>query len=915
MKLKKILAIALSCSLLWETPLVPQANSGYSQGANIQTESTGSHRQNPSKAAGLSSGSLEGAEPSALSPKAEETITPSKDKVTALPSKEGGTTAPSGDTGTSAPPSKDAGVPAPLSKDEEPPALPSKDAEASPLPSSADNPAVFQNGKADDSQWVFLDYNTYEMSIGDVFQLEAEAELSSEITWSSDNDGIASVSADGTITANGIGTAIITATATAVTEEGRFTGTAACEVTVKNRISLNHNSLVVYVGKAEKLAASLVEEEAITWSSSEPEVVKVNAQGEITPVKAGKATVTAATASGAAESCKVTVKNPSLTLKSKATAYVKGTLKLEATARPSGTVKWESSDPKVAAVNQQGQVSPKKTGTATITATCNGISKKCKVTVKNPSLKIKSAKAAVYEGNTYRLDITARPSEGLKWKSSNSKVATVNETGEVVGKKAGTATLTATLLGKKATCKVEVLENKHKFNRASVTIMKGQSAALQLLNLSENETVYFRLLDDSWERVGCSYSGNTCEITGEAAGIATVQAVYSRYVDGQAVTGVSQCAIKIIDSGIVQQQISIAIHAKKQLKLKNVGKEGLSIVHTAWESSHPKIASIDGNGQITGKASGTAKVAATVTYSDGSTEKFLTTIKVSNPKLKTSSSVMAIGKSKRLKLTGTNTYSTIKWKIGKGSLASIRQDGTVVSNYTTGKTVITVTVDGKTIKHKLAVTNPRLKSSYKALSVGKTTQISVKGASSKKKITYKSKNKSVATVSKSGKVKAKSNGNTEIIVKADGVSLAFKVSVAPQRALSACKKGHQIMYSSTYSQAQRMQNGFYDCSSLVFRAYGKDAGLLGGSSSYAPTAASMAYYLERTGKAISFKGLDASQLLPGDLIFYGDSSNRNGRYKNIYHVSMYYGDGYRLEKPLRYYYPDGNIVLIARPVR
>ena len=123
------------------------------------------------------------------------------------------------------------------------------------------------------------------------------------------------------------------------------------------------------------------------------------------------------------------------------------------------------------------------------------------------------------------------------------------------------------------------------------------------------------------------------------------------------------------------------------------------------------------------------------------------------------------------------------------------------------------------------------------------------------------------------------------------------------------------MYSSTYSQARRMENGYYDCSSLVFRAYGRDTGLLGGIPSYAPSAAAMAYYLERTGKGISQQGLDASQLLPGDLIFYGSASSPNGRYKNIYHVSMYYGDGYRLENPLRYYYPDSNIVLIARPVR
>ena len=90
-------------------------------------------------------------------------------------------------------------------------------------------------------------------------------------------------------------------------------------------------------------------------------------------------------------------------------------------------------------------------------------------------------------------------------------------------------------------------------------------------------------------------------------------------------------------------------------------------------------------------------------------------------------------------------------------------------------------------------------------------------------------------------------------------------------------------------------------------------GLLGGMPSWAPTAASMAAHLESTGKVISYTGVDASKLLPGDLIFY--SNGRNGRYRNIYHVSMYYGDGYRLEKPLRAYNRWGNIAMIARPLK
>ncbi|MEY8516948.1 Ig-like domain-containing protein [Lachnospiraceae bacterium 29-84] len=903
MKLKKMLVLALSCLLIAETPLISQAApstfKAFPLQADIQSQTDLSlQEEEPICRNPASQANQEDA------PLSMDTSTREENPAVSAPS-----------SPEDNPLSKDTSVPVDGSASEG--CLPQADpGTLEDIISKPDSGNAAEPGtESDGSLLVYLERDTYKMNIGDSFRLEVYTDLPADITWSSDQEGIASVSDDGTVTATGIGTAVITATGVATTEDGTFTGAASCEITVGNTITFEQDHITLYLGQTQKLSVSLPVQEEITWTSSAPDTASVSTSGAVTSKKAGTATITATTASGATAFCRVTVKNPELKLKSSATAYLKSTLLLKAEAFPAGKITWKSSDPKVATVNSKGQVKPKKKGTTTITATCNGISKKCKVTVKKPSLKLKTKSAVLFEGSAFRPEVTAKPANSLKWKSSRPKIASVNANGEIVGKKPGTATLTASLLGKKASCKVRVIKDKHKLSRTSATIMKGQSISLRLSNLSSNESVYFRLSGDSWPYAGISTSGNTCEVTGIETGTAILQAIYTSYQDGQSVTGVSECRIKVVDRGISQQQVSLAVKTKKELTLKNVEKEGLSLLHTTWESSKPKVAEINGNGVVTGKASGTAKITATATYSDHSKETFTTTLKVSNPRLKRSSSVLTVGSSKKLKLSGTNSYSSIQWKIRKTSLATVSQDGTVTSKYSTGSTAITLVVDGKTIKHKLKITNPRLKSSYQALTPGKTAQITVKGASSKQNITYKSKNKSVATVSKTGRITAKSYGNAEITVKADGASMAFYVSVAPQRALSACTIGHQIMYSSTYSQARRMQQGFYDCSSLVFRAYGSDAGLLGGSPFYAPTAAAMAHYLERTGKAVSSKALDASKLLPGDLIFYGSPSSPNGRYKNIYHVSMYYGNGQRLEHPLRNYYPVDTIVLIARPVR
>ena len=80
-----------------------------------------------------------------------------------------------------------------------------------------------------------------------------------------------------------------------------------------------------------------------------------------------------------------------------------------------------------------------------------------------------------------------------------------------------------------------------------------------------------------------------------------------------------------------------------------------------------------------------------------------------------------------------------------------------------------------------------------------------------------------------------------------------------------------------YSQARRDSGIAFDCSSLVYWSYldtGVNIDPVGGH-----TAASIAQYLESTGKGIS-----GGDLMPGDLIFY--SYKKNGRYKNISHVAM-----------------------------
>ena len=90
-----------------------------------------------------------------------------------------------------------------------------------------------------------------------------------------------------------------------------------------------------------------------------------------------------------------------------------------------------------------------------------------------------------------------------------------------------------------------------------------------------------------------------------------------------------------------------------------------------------------------------------------------------------------------------------------------------------------------------------------------------------------------------------------------------------------------------YSRVRRFEEDFFDCSSLVYRAY-KDAGLDIGSS-FGTTAAAEAQNLQRKCCHIPPENIQ-----PGDLIFY-QKAEASDRYKSIGHVSMYIGSGMEIE--------------------
>ena len=206
-----------------------------------------------------------------------------------------------------------------------------------------------------------------------------------------------------------------------------------------------------------KLTTNLKDE--ITWKSSNTKVATVNSTGVVTAKAKGTAVITVSCGKYSA-TCKITVKNPSLTLNKKSTTLYKGTrttLKASVKGVDASKVTFTSNNTKVVVVNKTtGRIVAKAAGKAVITVKCGSLKTSCTVTVKNPTLKLAKTSASIKVGKKTTIKPKATPSGTIKYTSSNKKIATVSSKGVVTGKKKGTAKITVTCNGVSKTFKVTV---------------------------------------------------------------------------------------------------------------------------------------------------------------------------------------------------------------------------------------------------------------------------------------------------------------------------------------------------------------------------------------------------------------------------------------------------------------------------
>ena len=318
------------------------------------------------------------------------------------------------------------------------------------------------------------------------------------VTWAiTEGSEYAKISGSGVVTANKNLTVPVTVTVQAAAKDGSGV-TAQQEITINplsygveiKRPNASENTTLVWdmadrnVIRLSAKVYPLSAEQSVTWKSSNAKVASIDASGKITCLKAGTVTITAAAndGSGKKASFKLQIVKlmKSLGLVDVSVAGGKS-VTLKPLIGPADTTNkklaWSVSENKYGIkINGSGKVSTKAvTEPVNVTVTVSaldgsGVSASCEVTVYPATTKVTiSAKggelpASISVGDKLELAASSQPAGTTgtyTWKSSSTKVATVDENGVVTALKTGTVKITCTAAdgtNKSASIKVKIVE-------------------------------------------------------------------------------------------------------------------------------------------------------------------------------------------------------------------------------------------------------------------------------------------------------------------------------------------------------------------------------------------------------------------------------------------------------------------------
>ena len=404
------------------------------------------------------------------------------------------------------------------------------------------------------------------------------------------------------------------------------------------------------------------------------------------------------------------------------TLDVNDTEKLTATVNPNDatnkTVTWKSDKPEIVEVDSNGNVTAKAAGTATITATADGKSASCKVTVNGQpatvpvqSVGLNTNKVELSVGEENKLVATVTPeaatNKEVTWASSTPEVATVDQDGKVVAQKPGNATITVTTKdgNKTATCEVTVKETPVAVTGVGLNTNKVE------LSVGEENKLVATVTPEAATNKEVTWASSTPEVAtvdqdgkvvAQKPGNATITVTTK---DGNKTATcevtVKETPVAVTGVGLNTNKVELSVGEENKL-VATVTPEAAANRDVTWNSSKPAVATVDSTGKVVAQAPGTTTI--TVTTVDGNkTATCEVTVKetpvaVTGVGLNTNDLKLSAGEGNQLVVTITPQHATnpkVTWKSSASEVATVDANGKVIAQAPGTATITVTTEDGQ----------------------------------------------------------------------------------------------------------------------------------------------------------------------------------------------------------------------------
>ena len=474
-------------------------------------------------------------------------------------------------------------------------------------------------------------------------------------------------------------------------------------------------------------------------------------------------------------------------------------------------VAWSSSDRSVATVDKSGTVHGLRPGTATVTATAEGKSGTCAVTVKAKAVNVTEVtldrtELTLTEGETETLTARVKPDNAdnrkVTWSSDKTEVATVGGDGRVTAVKAGEAVVTVTTEdgGRTATCKVTV-----KAKAVGVTEVTLDKTELTLTE-GETETLTATVRPDNADNRKVTWSSDKTEVAtvdgnGKVTAVKAGEAVVTVTTEDGGRTATCKVTVRAKTVNVTEVTLDrtelTLTEGETETLTATVKPDNADNRKVTWSSDKTEVATVGGDGRVTAVKAGEAVVTVT-TEDGGKTATCKVTVKakavgVTEVSLDKTELTLTEGETETLTATvkpDNADNRKVTWSSDKTDVATVGGDGRVTA-VKAGVAVVTVTTEdgGKTATCKVTVkakavnvTEVTLDRTELTLTEGETETLTATvkpDNADNRKVTWSSDKTEVATVDGNGKVTAVKPGEAVVTVTTEdgGKTATCKVTV------------------------------------------------------------------------------------------------------------------------------------------